>query len=48
MQTAGVVTGPWSDLTPTVTASESQPIGQISFTYTNAPQGTNAFFRLKP
>jgi hypothetical protein len=48
VQTAGVITGPWSDLTPQVTASTSQPIGQISYTYTNAPSGTNAFFRLKP
>jgi hypothetical protein len=37
----------WVDLTPAVTATNS-PLGQISFTDTNAPSSGDGFYRLKP
>ncbi len=47
IQRATDVNGPWSDLSPTVTASTSQPYGRITFTDGSNPP-FSGYYRLKP
>ncbi|MCX6896500.1 MAG: Ig-like domain-containing protein [Verrucomicrobia bacterium] len=47
IQRATDVNGPWTDLTPDVTASSTQPYGQIPLSDT-PPANGSYFYRLKP
>ena len=38
----------WTDLSPTVTASTSQPYGQINYTDISPPMSGSGYYRLKP